>query len=208
MLGSPGVVTEAGGLSAGVSIVVPKPTLFSFCAALGRWDLSPQSHPGRAVLGWVNAGIKGGVLVVVIYLYDGEGWSDRNISIMHEVSSALVALGQPFVLMGDFNMSPSEFVQGCFLDSVKGVLLAPDEPTFQATNSNSVIDYFIISSSLACAVSQGPWVQYGGVGPHHSVHLVINGCGRDQVVNSLCRPARFAVEPPCGPCRPFFFSVG
>jgi len=51
---------------------------------------------------------------------------------MHEVASAFVALGQPFVLMGDFNMSPSEFVQGSFLDSVKGVLLAPDEPTFQA----------------------------------------------------------------------------
>ena len=106
MLGAPGVVTELGGLSAGVSIVVPKPTIFSFCAALGRWDLSPQSHPGRAVLGWVNAGIKGGVLVAVIYLYDGEGWSDRNIAIMHEVSSALVALGQPLVLMGTLTCPP------------------------------------------------------------------------------------------------------
>ena len=131
MLGAPGIVTELGGLSAGVSIVVPKPTLFSFCAALGRWDLSPQSHPGRAVLGWVDTGVKGGVLVAVIYLYDGEGWSDRNISIMHEVSSALVALGQPFVLMGDFNMSPSEFVQGCFLDSVKGSFWPPTSQRFK-----------------------------------------------------------------------------
>ena len=107
---------------------------------------------------------RGGVLVAVVYLYDGEGWSDRNVSIMHEVASALVALGQPFVMMGDFNMSPSEFGQGSFLDSVKGVVLAPDEPTFQATNSNSIIDFFVISASLACAVTQTPWVQQGGGG--------------------------------------------
>ena len=94
---------------------------------------------GRAVLGWVDSGIKGGVLVACVYLYDGGGWSERNMIIMQAVAKVIVSLDQPFVLMDDFNMSHNEFSQGSFLELIKGVVQAPDEPTFQTATTNSVI---------------------------------------------------------------------
>ena len=43
--------------------------------------------------------------------------------------------------------------------------------------------------------------EYGREGPHHSVHLVLNGKGRGQFNNELVKPARLPLESPCGPRR-------
>ena len=61
-----------------------------------------------------------------------------------------------------------------------------------------------MSSALTCAISSPPVVRYGGTGPHHSIHLVLDGSGRDQFINEPVKPSRFAVDPPCGPRLPFF----
>ena len=54
------------------------------------------------------------------------------------------------------------------------------------------------------ACDSRPVVNYDGRGPHHSVHLVFNGRGRDQLVTVPGKPTPFACEPPCGPLQPFF----
>ena len=61
------------------------------------------------MIGWVDSVIKGGVICAVVYLHVGEGWSERNLEIIQTLGSKLVALNQPFVIMGDFNMSPRSF---------------------------------------------------------------------------------------------------
>jgi endonuclease/exonuclease/phosphatase family metal-dependent hydrolase len=137
----------------------------------------------------------------------GEGWSERNLEIMQTLGSSLVALNQPFVIMGDFNMSPSEFAQGEFLNHVNAAVVSPDTDTFKQGNNSTCIDFFVVSSPLLCAVEALPVVNYDGRGPHHSVHLVFNGKGRDQVVNVPVTPTPFAHNPPCGPLRPFFFRL-
>ena len=71
------------------------------------------SH-GRVVVGWVDSVIKGGVICATVYLHVSEGWSERNLEIMQSLGSSLVALNQPFVIMGDFNMSPKNFPRANF----------------------------------------------------------------------------------------------
>ena len=62
----------------------------------------------------MDSGIKCGVVAANVYLHDGEGWSERNMTIVQAVAKAIVSFDQPVVLMGDFNMSPCEFSQCCF----------------------------------------------------------------------------------------------
>ena len=40
--------------------------------------------------------------------------------LMQVMAKVIVSLDQPFLLMGDFNMTPSEFSQGGFLEIVGG----------------------------------------------------------------------------------------
>ena len=75
----------------------------------------------------------------------GEGWSERNLEIMQTLGSSLVALNQPFVIMGDFNMSPSEFAQGEFLNHVNAAVVAPDTDTFKQGSNSSCIDFFVVA---------------------------------------------------------------
>ena len=147
------------------------------------------------------------MICVSLYLHVGEGWSERNLEIMQTLGSSLVALNQPFVIMGDFNMSPSEFAQGEFLNHVNAAVVSPDTDTFKQGNNSTCIDFFVVSSPLLCAVEALPVVNYDGRGPHHSVHLVFNGRGRDQLVTVPVKPTPFACEPPYGPLQPFFFGV-
>ena len=120
------------------------------------------------MVGWVDSGVKGGI---VFYLHDGEGWSERNLGIMQTLGTTLVALNQPFVIMGDFNMSPEEFDQGDFLSTVNASVVAPDADTFIQGTRRSCIDFFCVASPLLCAVETRPVVNYDGRGPHHSIHL-------------------------------------
>ena len=45
-------------------------------------------------------------LFVSIYLHCSEGFSPKNWAIMNAVGEYIVACGLPYVLAGDFNMSP------------------------------------------------------------------------------------------------------
>ena len=119
---------------------------FSHIKELGTWDLSPEGSPGRVVIGWVDSVIEGGVICVSLYLHDSEGWSERKLEIMQSLGSSLVALNQPFVIMGDFNMSPNEFSQGDFLNHVNAAVVAPDSETFKQGSHSSCIDLFVVAT--------------------------------------------------------------
>ena len=154
-MGAPAVVTDQGGVSAGVSLIVPKPKIFSHIKELGAWDLSPEGSAGRLVIGWVDSVIKGGVICAVVYLHVGEGWSERNLEIIQTLGSKLVALNQPFVIMGDFNMSPEEFSQCDFLNQVNASVVAPDTVTFKQAGHSSSIDFLLLLLRWWLRVTRG-----------------------------------------------------
>jgi endonuclease/exonuclease/phosphatase family metal-dependent hydrolase len=97
------------------------------------------------VVGWVDSVIKR-VICTAVYLHVGEVWSERNLEIMQSLGSSLVALNQPFVIMGDFNMSPNEFSQDEFLNNVNASVVAPDTETFRQRDHRSCIVFFVIAT--------------------------------------------------------------
>ena len=52
--------------------------------------------------------IPGGILVGVPYLYDGVGARGANLDLLQLIAAVMKALKAPWVLAGDFNMTPDE----------------------------------------------------------------------------------------------------
>ena len=49
-------------------------------------DMSPEESPGRIAAVWVDGIVRGGILIISVYLYDGEGLTPRNRAIFFSVS--------------------------------------------------------------------------------------------------------------------------
>ena len=58
-----------------------------------REDNSPPESPGRLATAWVDGIIRDGVLLLSVYLWDGEGLTDRNRAILHRAGNVIVKHG-------------------------------------------------------------------------------------------------------------------
>ncbi len=100
----PAAVTHAGGHSAGVGVVVARHTGLAL-------DLDFPSGPAVAhrvqVRHWGGL-CPGGVHLVCVYLYDGEGLSRRNMDLLQELAFVITHLRGPWLCGGDFNMTPTQ----------------------------------------------------------------------------------------------------
>ena len=56
------------------------------------------------------------------YLHHSEGCSKRNLDVLQETARLLKSLVGPWIMAGDFNMSPEELQASGFLDLLKGVI--------------------------------------------------------------------------------------
>eukprot|EP00974_Lingulodinium_polyedra_P110330 10672668-Lingulodinium_polyedra.AAC.1 len=52
--------------------------------------------------------VAGGIVLGSIYLLHGEGVGPTSWRILCQLCEALVQLGMPFVIAGDYNMGPNE----------------------------------------------------------------------------------------------------
>jgi hypothetical protein len=74
--------------------------------------------------------MRGGLLVLTMYLWHSEGLSQRNLELLWAAGEVIVAHGGPWLLGADFNMSPEELGQaGGWLAKIGGVIQAPAVPT-------------------------------------------------------------------------------
>ena len=78
------------GPSAGVALATPK-HVPAASSGLIKVDLSPVGSPGRLASLWVQAGIPGGMLVVLAYLWHAEGMTHRNQEIIYAALAAAKA---------------------------------------------------------------------------------------------------------------------
>eukprot|EP00959_Pyramimonas_sp_CCMP1952_P155455 3252408-Pyramimonas_sp.AAC.1 len=110
--------------------------------------------------------------------------------------------GLPYVLGGDFNMSPSVFFDGSPMGQVSAVIRAPEVPTYAVPQGSSTIDFFVLHRNLDHAV---PWVRtdYSApFSPHRPVQLHIQRAIQDIFVDV---PKRYLKAPACpgiGPVPP------
>ena len=138
---TPCVKTFAKGRSAGVGIAARAHH------GLAEPKIKPSSAglASRITMAWFPGLLRGGVHLVSIYLYTGEGpYSDKNRPIMELASRMLDALDGPFIIGADWQVPPETLIATQWPLMVRGVVRAPSVPTC----GDAILDYFVVSEGL------------------------------------------------------------
>ena len=168
---SPALHTPAGGISAGVGVLVrreveakPLPS-----AVWDSMDLSADARSRIAACSITLGAVT--VLAVALYLYDTEGMSARNQSLLATVRTLRQVVGLPLLIGGDFNMPMSALEDISFLHD--HLLSLPQPRQFTCTvGGGSEVDYIFVPACLEPAV-YNPAVVPVGLPHHHAVTLCI-----------------------------------
>ena len=134
--------------TAGVAILVRKHIGASPIEAPGL-----EHRPGVICNGWafavhLDAGMRGGIICVSVYLETGQGIgiSTCNWQRLCKLGETLCHYGKPFVIGGDFNCEPSDLTNSGWTASIQGRIQSPIGGTCRSAIGNwSSIDYYIIS---------------------------------------------------------------
>ena len=138
--------------------------------------------------------------MVSLYLRHSEGMSPENARILEAVAARLALHNGPWVLAGDFNMTPQQLALSGWPDIVQGRVVQPVGPTC----NDRVIDFFVVSHHLASSVVGAQRIIDAGVRPHFPVRLLLRPTVSLGNVRHLKRPHRIPGSPDTpssGSCR-------
>ena len=113
--------------------------------------------------------------MISLYLKDGEGLSPTNLSRLGQVHDLIQSLKVPWIVLGDFNMSPGTLDQGGFLDLIGGTVVLADAGAATCTaGKGSLIDFAIVRKDIAESTHlvqdlEAPWSPH--VGLMASIHI-------------------------------------
>ena len=194
---TPCSVSVKGGRSAGVAVCTRSHVGVSIpkAAQLTR-ALFP---PGRFMIRTVSAVRRGGFHLGTVYLNSSQGLSKANLDILQAMALTLNLLSGPWVIGGDWNVTPIQLLHSGWLSLVKGVVIAPAVPTC----NDSVYDFFVVSESMLYAVHSVAVVGDAGLEPHSPVRLFLRDRPRLQLMRQLVKPCSLPAKLPFGPeCEP------
>jgi len=187
---SPAKLTELGGPSGGCVVAARRGT-----GIRAEEGAVPGRIAHRFHVAWVAAVVRAGLHIASIYLRDGVGLDDENLATLHEVAGILRGLRGPWILGGDWNVSPEVLLGSNWLSVVGGVVVAPKTPTC----NKHVYDFFVVSEGLLPAVRGVIRVADAGLNPHSPVRLLLSGDGRRHLTRQLVRPLAVPGALPYGP---------
>ena len=170
--GAAAVASASGiGSSAGVCIATNAQFMMGKAAGM-NFDLSPRGSEGRLSVAWVDGVLRGGVMVLSVYLWHTEGLTDRNMDLLNAVGEAVARFGGPWVLGGDMNLTPEDLACAPdWLRRIGGVIQSPGEITCKSASGGRTIDFFVVDGRVSSA-SVACWVDYDFPGsPHYVVRL-------------------------------------
>jgi hypothetical protein len=189
---APAVVTDQGGVSAGVAIAGR--SHFGMCKHDTPLHSASEHTPGWAVASHVGAMGKGGVHLISVYCWCSEGLSQRNLDLLQDVARLISRLNGPWCLAADFNFEPQALADCGWLDLVQGRIVAPDAPTC----GKKVYDYFVVSKSLRHVVVGVAVVEGACFYPHSPARLFINGKPWGTLSRCCVAPRKLPAEIPHG----------
>ena len=138
---TPAVCTSKGGISAGVGIAARS----AYGMTVHQLGEIPECAEGRIAACHVGAVCKGVFHILSVYLWHSEGLTARNLDLLQTLAHVISRLRGPWLLAGDFNITPQELVASGWLQLVRGCCRAPQAPTC----GKKTYDFFVTSSSLA-----------------------------------------------------------
>ncbi len=132
-----------------------------------------------------------------LYLWSGEGVSQRNLLMLEAVACVTRSIRGPWIIAVDAQNLPEDIAKSGWLAMIDGVTIAPDEPTC----GDRKINFFIVSRGLEHAVEAVYKVNDGGVGPHALVRLLLRSSPRAVRLRRLAVPPSVpaALPPACCP---------
>ncbi len=205
MAAAPATDGRRGGSSAGSAVLVPSHLDWG-TAPGGLWDLSPPGSPGRLSAAWIRAGPKCGLLVMSCYFWTTEGPTARNLGLLETGLRAAAALGLPWVMGADANMTPEQLATAAkgMLGRAGAVIRRSGRPTnYPAAGSPREIDFFLLDEKLASAASEAYLDPRVAGEPHRAVCLRLDGKLTGGLVQVASKPRGFPQSRPIGcPRRP------
>lgn len=163
-------------------------------------------HPGRAVGMWSDIAMRGGLSLMSVYLYVGLGlgyrdspYENANWLVLAALAAAVQRCSSPWVLAGDWNLSPEALEASGWVDNVGGLVIRPNEHT-RLAGSGSCIDFFVVDKRLAPFFGKAEVVHGATIKTHRPVDVVLASGARRAHAWQLRRPKRFPVERAIGPC--------
>ena len=174
------------------------------CAVSCRAGIGLSPHPDSLVadgfqhrikFAHCSAVLRGGFHCGSIYPKDSEGISEGNLLLLLEIAIALRSIKGPWIIGGDWNLSPDLLRSTRWLELVGGQIFAPDNPTCHS----SVYDYFVVANSFAHAVCGVFRISDAGLHPHWPSRLLLRGNTRRLLVRTQVKPFKISGTLPEGP---------
>jgi hypothetical protein len=156
----------------------------------------------RFAIARIGCLLKHGIVFASLWLYPGEGLSQRNLDLLDAVGKVLRGTALPFVLAGDFNVSAACMAETGWVEAVGGIIVTPGEAfTCISPFSSSAIDFFIIDARLSGCVTSCHVDIDAHTRPHRPVVLKLHGNARSRTINVLWKPRDIPVAS-CIGCSP------
>ena len=104
-------------------------------------------------------------LLVALYMIVGIGPHDGNLERLDQVASLIKSITCPWVIAGDFNMTPEELMEAHFVKGIEGAIMTPCGVSTTCSGER-IIDYCIVHPALLEAVD-GLALRFEAVGVVH-----------------------------------------
>eukprot|EP00959_Pyramimonas_sp_CCMP1952_P212618 4448583-Pyramimonas_sp.AAC.1 len=117
----------------------------------------------------------------VVYLVSSIGATGENLSRLREIAEFIATLGVPWVLLGDFNMSPDLLLESGFLEITWSRVRVPDDAEYTCDVSMTMIDYAVCSRDVAPLVKVRTVLE-SPFKTHACLHVTIDADVLEQVV--------------------------
>ena len=146
---------------------------------------------GRATGIWVGGVMRGGLYVASVYMFVNRGLrygtspcENPNWTLLLELLVALRRTRGPWIIGGDWNMSPEELMASGWLEKAGGAVVASQEATCDAADEGTRIDFFVVAKELLPYVEAVSVVYGAPIKTHRPVQLRLRTKTRRQLVRT------------------------
>ncbi len=138
----------------------------------------------------------GGIVVATCYGMSGLSVAEQ-LRLWKAVAVQLRCLGLPFVIGGDWQITPQQMSETGFQGILGASIVAPSEPTNLVTMRT--IDFFVVSSCLVPMIEGVEVLKGLRFSPHAPVELRLKGCRSLGLMRRIVQPKPLEVHKPIGP---------
>ena len=162
---APAVATGKGGAHSGTGLAAsPNVSVFDYCEYHGQCS---QERAG-ATISWVKRGPTD-FLLIIGYLQPSIGIAKTNMQILESWALWLIMFKGPWMIVADFNVSPTELAASAWFRFIGGNIVVPEDTNITCTSGKGrIIDFLLVSDQpmpYVCNVKShvAPWKPHLGI---------------------------------------------